>query len=89
VSGIFYLMFATFPGNIILQYYETIIDILHPALFSEVYHFSTGVGGLAYIGIGIGFFSATIFGVKFSDKIYIYVCSRPPATLTVSAKPLS
>ncbi|KAH0840060.1 major facilitator superfamily domain-containing protein [Lanmaoa asiatica] len=39
-------------------------------LFAGVYHFSVGIGGLAYIGIGVGFFIATIFGVKISDQIY-------------------
>ncbi|KAG2108330.1 hypothetical protein BD769DRAFT_1500101 [Suillus cothurnatus] len=44
-----------------------------PNLFSEVYHFSIGINGLTYIGLGFGFISATIFGVKLSGKIYIYV----------------
>jgi predicted MFS family arabinose efflux permease len=44
-----------------------------PNLFSNIYHFSTGVGGLAYIGLGIGFISATIFGAKIADKIYTTV----------------
>ncbi|OJA12250.1 hypothetical protein AZE42_04087 [Rhizopogon vesiculosus] len=47
-----------------------------PVLFSEVYHFSTGISGLAYIGIGFGFLSATIFGAKISDKIYIYLATK-------------
>jgi len=51
-----------------------IIYFLRPGLFQEVYHFSIGLSGLAYLGIGVGFLSATIFGVKLSDKIYIYVC---------------
>jgi len=53
---------------------KTIINTLRPALFSEIYHFNTGIGGLAYIGIGLGFLSATIFGAKLSDKLYLYVC---------------
>jgi uncharacterized membrane protein len=44
-----------------------------PGLFSDIYHFSTGVGGLAYIGLGVGFVSATIFGAKISNKIYTTV----------------
>ncbi|KAJ8597731.1 multidrug resistance protein 4 [Rhizopogon salebrosus TDB-379] len=47
-----------------------------PALFSEVYHFNTGMSGLAYIGIGFGFVSATVFGVKLSDKMYIYLAAK-------------
>lgn len=41
-----------------------------PDLFSNIYHFGTGVGGLAYIGLGVGFFGASLFGAKISDKIY-------------------
>jgi hypothetical protein len=67
-------MFATFPGKSYLPVIITIINRLYPALFSEVYHFNTGMSGLAYIGIGFGFVSATVFGVKLSDKMYIYVC---------------
>ncbi|PPQ86651.1 hypothetical protein CVT25_006835 [Psilocybe cyanescens] len=40
------------------------------SLFSTVYGFKAGTGGLVYLGLGIGFFSATIFGAKFADKIY-------------------
>ncbi|KAI6105693.1 major facilitator superfamily domain-containing protein [Pisolithus sp. B1] len=53
LSGIYYLMFATFPN-----------------LFSEVYHWSIGIGGLAYIGLGLGFMLSTILGAKISDKLY-------------------
>lgn len=41
-----------------------------PTLFIQVYHFSVGVSGLAYIGLGIGLIIATLFGVKISNKIY-------------------
>lgn len=47
-----------------------------PDLFSEVYHFSTGISGLTYIGLGLGFLSATIFGVKLCGKIYIYLAAQ-------------
>lgn len=39
-------------------------------LFSSVYHFDTSMGGLAYIGLGLGFFVAAWFGARISDKIY-------------------
>jgi predicted MFS family arabinose efflux permease len=55
-------------------------------LFANVYHFSIGIGGLTYIGVGFGFVVATVFGAKLSDKIYIYVCL--PCTLNVSAQSL-
>ncbi|KAG2156043.1 major facilitator superfamily domain-containing protein [Suillus clintonianus] len=47
-----------------------------PDLFSNVYHFSTGIGGLTYIGVGFGFLVSTMFGAKISDKIYIYLAAR-------------
>ncbi|KAN0097326.1 Major facilitator superfamily domain containing protein [Tylopilus felleus] len=51
--GIYYLMFATFPG-----------------LFASNYHFSVGMSGLAYLGLGLGFLVATVFGARISDQIY-------------------
>ncbi|KAF8558851.1 MFS general substrate transporter [Imleria badia] len=47
-----------------------------PDLFSTVYHFSVGIGGLAYIGLGVGFLAATIFGAKLSDQIYHRLAAR-------------
>ncbi|KAG1820299.1 multidrug resistance protein 4 [Suillus subaureus] len=47
-----------------------------PDLFSEVYHFGTGIGGLTYIGTGVGFLTATLFGARVSDKIYIYLAAK-------------
>ncbi|KAG1850204.1 multidrug resistance protein 4 [Suillus subalutaceus] len=35
-----------------------------------------GISGLTYIGLGFGFISATIFGVKLSGKIYIYLATQ-------------
>jgi len=40
------------------------------AFFNTTYGFTPGIGGLVYLGLGIGFFSATIFGAKFADGIY-------------------
>ncbi|KAI6164743.1 major facilitator superfamily domain-containing protein [Pisolithus thermaeus] len=59
LSGIYYLMFATFPN-----------------LFSEVYHWSIGIGGLAYIGLGLGFMLSTISGAKISDKLYLRLVAK-------------
>ncbi|EIW82421.1 multidrug resistance protein 4 [Coniophora puteana RWD-64-598 SS2] len=47
-----------------------------PDLFSGEYHFNTGVSGLAYIGLGLGFLLATLFGAHISDKIYLNLCNR-------------
>jgi MFS family permease len=38
--------------------------------FSKTYGFGPGIGGLTYLGLGIGFMTATIFGAKFADQIY-------------------
>ncbi|KAG0706897.1 major facilitator superfamily domain-containing protein [Suillus ampliporus] len=59
ISGIYYLMFTTFPD-----------------LFSGVYHFSVGIGGLSYLGIGLGSILASAIGAKLSDKIYIYLATK-------------
>ncbi|KAF9482294.1 multidrug resistance protein 4 [Pholiota conissans] len=44
--------------------------------FSSTYGFKAGVGGLAYLGLGVGFFAATIFGAKFADQIYKHLGSK-------------
>lgn len=49
--------------------------IVCPDLFSNVYHFSAGISGLCYIGLGLGFLLATIFGASFADKVYHTVSS--------------
>lgn len=41
-----------------------------PDLFTDVYHFSEGITGICYLGLGLGFMSATIFGASFADKVY-------------------
>jgi len=47
-----------------------------PALFSDTYHFPLGTSGLAYLGLGLGFISATIFGAGIADKTYAYLVAR-------------
>ncbi|KAF8512087.1 MFS general substrate transporter [Hysterangium stoloniferum] len=42
-----------------------------PMLFSEVYGWGPGVSGLAYLGPGIGFFTATAVGSSLLSKIYV------------------
>lgn len=41
--------------------------------FSTTYGFRPGVGGLTYLGLGIGFAMATVFGAKFADEVYQHV----------------
>ncbi|KAJ8523509.1 hypothetical protein ONZ45_g32 [Pleurotus djamor] len=44
--------------------------------FKETYHFGPGVGGLCYLGLGVGFFLATMFGARIGDKIYIQLSEK-------------
>ncbi|KAF8887590.1 multidrug resistance protein 4 [Infundibulicybe gibba] len=44
--------------------------------FSTTYGFSPGLGGLAYVGLGIGFLLATFFGAKFADQVYQYLAEK-------------
>lgn len=67
-------MFATFPGRETVRFGFSVSHLRFVDLFSKVYHFSTGIGGLAYIGLGVGFVSATILGASIADKIYLTVC---------------
>ncbi|KAI0053098.1 MFS general substrate transporter [Auriscalpium vulgare] len=41
-----------------------------PDLFSDVYHFTPGIAGLAYLGIGIGFVLATVIGGHVGNQLY-------------------
>ncbi|KAE9388907.1 multidrug resistance protein 4 [Gymnopus androsaceus JB14] len=47
-----------------------------PELFSDVYGFDTGIGGLVYLGLGVGFLLATVFGSQTADQIYHYLASK-------------
>ncbi|KIY52336.1 MFS general substrate transporter [Fistulina hepatica ATCC 64428] len=38
--------------------------------FSETYGFKAGAGGLCYLGLGLGFVLATLFGAQFGDSMY-------------------
>lgn len=42
----------------------------HAALFSGTYHFSAGISGLAYLGLGIGFFIASGLAASLGNVIY-------------------
>ena len=44
-----------------------------PRFFGQTYHLKAGISGLAYLGLGVGFFLATIFGAKFADSMYKHV----------------
>ncbi|KAM6492968.1 multidrug resistance protein 4 [Amanita muscaria] len=46
------------------------------ALYSETYGFNSGVAGLTYLGLGLGFFIAAAFGAKTADGIYKKLADR-------------
>jgi predicted MFS family arabinose efflux permease len=39
-------------------------------VFSTNYGFNIGAGGLAYLGLGVGFMAASLFGAKFGSEVY-------------------
>jgi hypothetical protein len=41
--------------------------------FARAYNFSAGVGGLAYLGLGVGFFLATLVGGRLAGHVYTWV----------------
>ncbi|KAJ6615652.1 multidrug resistance protein 4 [Mycena sp. CBHHK59/15] len=45
-------------------------------LFSETYGFSTGTGGLTYLGLGVGFLLATGFSAKSANEVYLYLAKK-------------
>ncbi|KAF5364870.1 hypothetical protein D9757_013047 [Collybiopsis confluens] len=49
-----------------------------PTIFSSVYHESTGIAGLNYIGLGVGLTLASQINARYMDKIYIYLKERNP-----------
>lgn len=75
----FILLFRSFICFILSLYMAFIYGIYYlmfttfEDLFHGTYGFSTGIGGLAYLGLGVGFFAATMFGAKFSDQVYKHV----------------
>ena len=42
----------------------------------STYGFSTGIGGLAYIGLGVGFLISALFGAKFGDAAYRHLSKK-------------
>jgi multidrug resistance protein len=47
-----------------------------PLLWSTTYHESTGIGGLNYISLGLGFFLGTQICAPLQDRIYRYLKAR-------------
>lgn len=55
------------------QYFITSSYVTRLTQSVFIFRFNTGLSGLAYIGLGLGFFIATMFGAKVADKIYVHV----------------
>lgn len=53
------------------------------SFFADTYGFKAGIGGLTYLGLGVGFFLATLFGAKFADQVYQHVRSLSMTHYTV------
>ena len=51
-------------------------------VFSTDYGFNIETGGLAYLGLGVGFMAASLFGAKFGSEIYIKVSAAVTAPPT-------
>lgn len=47
-----------------------------PSVFENQYGFSAGITGLAYIGIGVGFFSGLVITAMTSDKVLMKLAAR-------------
>ncbi|KZT04894.1 MFS general substrate transporter [Laetiporus sulphureus 93-53] len=47
-----------------------------PELFSSVYGFGPGIGGLTYLGLGIGFILGSFLGARYGDALYRYIANR-------------
>ncbi|TRM67442.1 major facilitator superfamily domain-containing protein [Schizophyllum amplum] len=47
-----------------------------PEFFSTTYGFSAGINGLVYIGLGVGFFAATLVGAKYGNQVYCHLANK-------------
>ncbi|CAI7668988.1 unnamed protein product [Penicillium manginii] len=47
-----------------------------PSVFGNTYHWSTGISGLAYLGIGLGFLIGFVVQARTSDRIIVKAIAR-------------
>jgi len=82
LSRPFILLFGSFICFVLSLYQAFLYGIFYlmfttfASFFANTYGFKAGVGGLTYLGLGIGFFLATIFGAKSADQVYQYLASK-------------
>ena len=69
--GIQYLMFTTFPSKFFPSRQSLFLTYVRClALFGSTYGFSSGISGLAYIGLGVGFCASAAFGARWANNNY-------------------
>ncbi|KXN92560.1 hypothetical protein AN958_06857 [Leucoagaricus sp. SymC.cos] len=64
-------LYMAFQYGIFYLMFTTFSDF-----FSKTYGFGIGITGLTYLGLGVGFFTATLFGGKFADQVYVSLSSK-------------
>ncbi|KAL1708221.1 major facilitator superfamily domain-containing protein [Schizophyllum commune] len=64
-------LYMAFMYGIYFLMFATFADFFH-----STYGFSTGIGGLAYIGLGVGFLISALFGAKFGDAAYHHLSKK-------------
>ncbi|KAH7105945.1 major facilitator superfamily domain-containing protein [Auriculariales sp. MPI-PUGE-AT-0066] len=47
-----------------------------PTTFHDIYGFGTNVSGLAYLGLGVGFFGSTLIGARIMNNIYLRLAKQ-------------
>ncbi|KAJ3904032.1 MFS polyamine transporter [Lentinula edodes] len=60
-------LYMAFVYGVFYLYLTTI-----PTIFTQVYHESPGIGGLNYIGLGIGLTVSSQLNAHYMDKIYVH-----------------
>ncbi|KAG2361256.1 major facilitator superfamily domain-containing protein [Suillus spraguei] len=77
------IMTHSFKCSMLSLYMALIFGIYYmmfttfPDLFSNVYHFSVGIGGLSYIGLGVGLLSPLYLAREFATRYtYMYLAAK-------------
>ncbi|KAF9811719.1 hypothetical protein IEO21_06475 [Rhodonia placenta] len=68
------LMLSMYLAFIYGTYY--LMFATFPALFSAVYGFGPGIGGLCYLGLGVGFIVGSFVGAKYGNEMYQYLAKK-------------
>jgi MFS family permease len=68
--GCYYLMVSSTDVLLALLSHWPFQFATFPELYSNIYGFNSGTGGLAYIAIGLGFLLATLVGARLGNVMY-------------------